>query len=157
MSAKTKFCVLPGQEPVRVAKLDGRVVVIGETPREIPEDMQGDAIAKGARTESDLKALKKSLTASTQAEDEAAAAQKLLDDAAAAEKLAEAQKQADAMSGTREEQIIKAVKQVIAAANPIDCLTTGAPKVEAVEGILGFDITADERNVAFEEASKPQE
>ena len=53
MSANTKFCVLPGQEPVRVAKTDGRVVVIGETPREIPEDMQGDAISKGARTAAD--------------------------------------------------------------------------------------------------------
>lgn len=157
MSANTKFCVLPGQEPVRVAKLDGRVVMIGETPREIPEDMHGDAIAKGARTEADLKALKKSLTADAMADNEKALAEKEAAEKAAAEKLAAEKAEADAMSGTREEQIIKATMAVIAKADPDECIGNGAPKVPVLEAILGFDITADERNDAFAEVSKPQE
>lgn len=57
MSA-TKFCVVPGREPVRLASLDGHVIVIGETPREIPEQFELEAKAAGCLTESELNSIK---------------------------------------------------------------------------------------------------
>lgn len=133
-----KFCVLPGQEPVRIAKTDGRVVIIGEELRDIPEDMVNDAFAKGAISEERLASIKKSL----------------LGDGGA-----KAKDEGGGSGGGKEltpeertEAIKNAVLQVVTEANPEDFTGAGnnkKPKVEPIEKILGFDITATERDTAF--------
>lgn len=49
----------------------------------------------------------------------------------------------------RREAIRHAVAFVIEGGNEDDLMTTGAPKVRAVEQIVEFDITSDERDEAF--------
>ena len=61
----TKYCVLPGREPVRLASTDGHIIIIGETPRPIPEQFILDAKAKGCLTEDEVKALAMTLAVTT--------------------------------------------------------------------------------------------
>lgn len=50
---------------------------------------------------------------------------------------------------SREERILVATREILAAGG--EGLTAeGKPKVEAVEDLLGFDISAEERDAAFE-------
>ncbi len=50
----------------------------------------------------------------------------------------------------RNDKIIFAVKDILDAAGPGELNQDGSPKVEAVEEILEFDITAEERDQAWE-------
>jgi hypothetical protein len=56
----SKYCVLPGHTPVRLTSIDGPVVIIGEEPRDIPEQFILQARAAGCLTELELEALKTS-------------------------------------------------------------------------------------------------
>ncbi len=50
----------------------------------------------------------------------------------------------------REEKIIFAVKDILEACGPGELNQDGSPKVEVIEEILGFDITAEERDLAWD-------
>lgn len=55
-----KYCVLPGNETVRLTS-DGHIILIGETPRTIPERFVTQAKAAGCLTEAELNQLKAKL------------------------------------------------------------------------------------------------
>lgn len=57
----SKYCTLPGQEPVRLTSLDGTVIIIGDTLRDIPEQFVLKAKAAGCLTEEELEGLKRRL------------------------------------------------------------------------------------------------
>jgi len=154
-----KYCVLPGQEPVRLASLSGHVVIIGEEPREIPEMFHAEARAAGCMSDDELELLKKRLLGG----------------------LTDGQQQsltggssggspAPAPSGTddsfppppggdqqtndidRAEKIKAAVIELINAGNPNDFTGNGSPKVESLKEKLGFEVTGPERDAAYEAA-----
>ena len=54
----------------------------------------------------------------------------------------------------RAENIKAAVKMILESGNQEKLIASGAPDVRALEGILGFDISADERNAAYEIVKK---
>ena len=51
----------------------------------------------------------------------------------------------------REEAILNATRLVREAGDPDNLIASGAPKVPVLEQILGYDITAEERDVAWVE------
>ena len=55
------------------------------------------------------------------------------------------------ISPIRQEAILDAIRLVIEAGDESALTTTGFPKVPALEEILGFNITAEERDVAWVE------
>lgn len=56
-----KYCVIPGCHPVRLASTDGNVIIIGETPRPIPDSFILQAKAAGCLSEVELEAITKRL------------------------------------------------------------------------------------------------
>lgn len=125
-----KYSVLPGQADVRIARTDGRCCIIGEEPREIPEDMERDAIAAGAFTAEQIDNLKARLNG---------------------DKVEEVETKEDT---SRTEAIHAATVTLINAGNPVDFTSQGKPRKEALELILGFEITGVERDTAFAEVGK---
>ena len=53
----------------------------------------------------------------------------------------------------RAAEILAAVRIVLELKDPSKLIASGAPKVEVLEELLGFDITSDERDIAFEQIS----
>lgn len=138
-----KYCVLPGQTPVRLTTTDGgHTCIIGETPREIPSTFELDALAKGCVTQTMMEALAIRLQASPAGADETEA-QRLEAERLEAERLA-----AESNDVNRANQIKAASIEIINAGNPAD-LTNGKPKVEVLTAKLGYDVTGAERDVAF--------
>lgn len=140
MAKETKFCVLPGQDPVRIAKTDGRVVLIGEEPRTVPADLHAAAIGHGAVTEETLADLGRRLSGANQKTAEAVEAKG---------------KQVSADSEARIEQIKLATIEVLNAGNPDDLTAHRKPKIEVLEDLSGLtDIAGHERDAAFEALQK---
>ena len=129
-----KFCILPGQTTIRIAKTDGRVVLIGEEPRSIPEDLEKDALGLGAYTESQVADIKERLLSDSQARDEA-------------------ENRQDELKDKRAEEIRQAIVLLVNEGDP-EKFTGKKPKVGAIEALTGFDVTADERDAIFDEISQ---
>lgn len=132
MFTKEKYCVLPGQEPIRLASTSGHVTFISETPAVIPSEFEGEALGRGACTEDRLNELKAKLAAP--ASTPAGGQQGLpLSE--------EDQKKAAAIQ--------TAIVELIAGAKADDFDKAGKPTVEALKAKLGFAVTAAERDAAL--------
>ena len=129
MVSKEKYSVLPGQAPVRLASIDGgHTIIIGETPRQIPEQFEREAIANGCFSETMLAGLQARFQGPIGSDDEG--------------KKDEGDDDAD-----RFEKIRAAVIEIINAGNPTD-LTGGKPKVDILSAKVGFEVTGAERDAA---------
>ena len=127
MFTKEKYCVLPGQAPIRLASTSGHVVIVDETPSVLPIEFEREALGKGACTESRMNELRAALLGSGQ--------QSLLEPSAEEKKKAE--------------EIQKAIVELIAGAKPEDFDKAGKPTVEALKAKLGYAVTAAERDAAL--------
>lgn len=128
MFTKEKYCVLPGQEPIRLASTSGHVTFVGETPAVIPTEFEREALSRGACTEERLNELKSKLSA-------AAGGQQGLP-------LSEEDQKKAAVIQT-------AIVELIAGAKVEDFDKAGKPTVEALKAKLGFAVTAAERDAAL--------
>lgn len=131
MFTKEKYCVLPGQEPIRLASTSGHVTFVGETPTVIPTEFEREALGRGACTEERLNELKAKLAAATPAAGGQAALPLSEED----------QKKAAAIQ--------TAIVELIAGAKADDFDKSGKPTVEALKAKLGFAVTAAERDAAL--------
>ncbi len=149
-----KYSVLPGQEPLRLASIDGHVIIIGETARLIPKQFENEAKGKGAVTEAQLQALADRLGTPVQVPSP--------DPTVIVPASPSPSDQPD-LTGTftpsgppdpkRAEQIRLAVIDMLNAANPSDIDgRNGKPKIDILRNRLGFEITVEERDAAFEAA-----
>lgn len=137
-----KYCVLPGQEPVRIAKKDGRVIIIGKDLREIPEDLVKDALGKGAISEDSLNDLKQRLagdagTVKTETGLPVTDVQGITG-------------QTDEQGDGRVDAINAAVAQIVNEGDPVNFTAGNKPKVDAIQAITGFEVTSQERDAAFD-------
>jgi hypothetical protein len=124
-----KYCVLPGQEPVQLITTEGgHACIIGETPREIPEMFEAEAVRKGCFTETMVKALQERLKNGSSPEGSGA----------------------PEFDAERAAQIKSAAIEIINAGNPAD-LSSGKPKVAALAALVGFEVSAAERDAALAE------
>jgi hypothetical protein len=147
----SKYCVLPGQEPVRLASLSGHVILIGENPRDIPEEFLGDARAAGCLSEEELEGLKLRLLGGTKVPPASIADPPQTSPT-------NLEKDEDSFpsppgslesDSDRAEKIKAAVIELINAGNPNDFTGNGVPKVEALKEKLGFEVSAPERDSAY--------
>lgn len=128
-----KYCTLPGAAPIRIARTDGRCIIIGETPRLVPEDMVRDAIAKGAFSEEQLAGLAARLTG-------------VIPESP--------QEPVVVLDSDRFDAIKSAVIVLVNEGNPTSFTAQGKPRKEILEASLGFEITGKERDEAFAEVGK---
>ncbi len=139
-----KYCVLPGQEPVRLSSLSGHIVIIGETPRTIPAEFEQEARSKGCFTETQLEDLTRRLAPSdTQAQ--------------AADLLALAAKDNAAntdANAQRLDKIKQAVIEILNNGDPKLIDKKGRPELKAVAEKVGFDVTQTEVDSAYDAAIK---
>lgn len=165
----TKFCILPGQEPITLStEHGGHGCRIGEEPRTVPLFFHQEAIAKGAYTESQFADLQSRLSGGTAPVGHPGGA--LGSGPGLPAGMTSSQPplmhtDADdddfpSPPGTpmppadpqRSEQIKAAVIELLNTGNPHDFTNSGAPKVEALKDKLGFEVTGPERDAAYEAA-----
>lgn len=158
---ETKFCTLPGQEPITLStEHGGHGCRIGDTPRTVPLFFHQEAIAKGAYTEGQIIALTARLTGAETPEVMGAPvntpptpplgfSQDSDDDGFAPPPPHPAP---PAATSERTEQIKAAIIELLNTGNPTDFTSTGTPKVEALKDKLGFEVTGPERDAAYEAA-----
>ncbi len=171
-NADTKFCTLPGQEPITLStEHGGHGCRIGDTPRTVPLFFHQEAIAKGAYTEEQVLDLQTRLAGSAgtaPADPDPATNPELppVQPEQAPLKLTVIDSEDDgftdppktpypgpsAPTSERSEQIKSAIIDLINTGNPADFTSTGTPKVEALKDRLGFEVTGPERDAAYEAA-----
>ncbi len=159
-NAETKFCTLPGQEPITLStEHGGHGCRIGDTPRTVPLFFHQEAIAKGAYTEEQIVDLKARLSGAETPETP------LVPDAttpAVPPTLQDSDNDGfappppnpapPAATSERTKQIKAAIIDLMNTGNPTDFTSTGTPKVEALKDKLGFEVTGPERDAAYEAA-----
>lgn len=155
----TKFCTLPGQEPITLSTVHGgHGCRIGDTPRTIPLFFHQEAIAKGAYTEKQIVDLTARLSGTGLPEnpvvpvDATPPAPLALLDSEDDGFAPPASPLSPAAAGERKEQIKAAVIDLLNTGNPADFTSSGTPKVESLKDKLGFDVTGPERDAAYEAA-----
>lgn len=170
----SKYCILPGQEPVRLDSLDGHIIIIGEELRDVPEQFVLKARAAGCLTEEELHNLKQRLLGSSDRAHDVppegsgnktvppAGSQGIAPGAPQINLLMDADDDGFApppsrpappeAPGERMELIKAAVIELMNAGNASDFTGNGTPKVEALKDRLGFEVTAAERDTAYEAA-----
>jgi hypothetical protein len=137
-----KYCVLPGQVPVRLSSTQGgHTVIIGEIPREIPEIFVREALSKGCYTESQVNEIKGKLVSS---QDAPPADPPLVPPA-------DPSVQADPEKAAK---ILAATIEILNVGNPDDLTTTGKPKADVISDLCGFEVTGKERDEAFAQAKE---
>jgi hypothetical protein len=158
---ETKFCTLPGQEPISLStEHGGHGCRIGDTPRTVPLFFHQEAIARGAYTEEQIIDLKSRLAgvetpgapliqADTPATPPLTLLQDSDDDGFALKSPTPA---SPAATSERTEQIKAAIIDLLNTGNPSDFTSTGTPKVEVLKEKLGFEVTGPERDAAYEAA-----
>lgn len=162
---ETKFCTLPGQEPIVLSTVHGgHGCRITDIARTIPLFFHQEAISKGAYTENQIEELTARLAASAApvggSEDKAAGnaaassanSQQPAPAAPSADTTPPAPPAPPAADAERLEKIKAAVIELINAGNPNDFTSSGSPKVEALKDKLGFEVTGVERDAAYEAA-----
>lgn len=161
---ETKFCTLPGQEPITLStEYGGHGCRIADTPRTIPLFFHQEAVAKGAYTEEQIIDLKSRLTGVETPEAPSAQVgtapapavppQTLLQDSDNDGFAPPPPSPAPpAATSERTEQIKAAIIDLLNTGNPTDFTSTGTPKVEALKDKLGFEVTGPERDAAYEAA-----
>ena len=133
MVSNEKYSVLPGQTPVRLSSTEGgHTIIIGETPRTIPEQFEREAIANGCFSESMLAGLQSRLQGPIGGKSEEGGKDDEDDG-----------KDDD----ERFEKIRAAAIEIINAGNPAD-LTSGKPRIDVLAAKLGFEVTGAERDAA---------
>lgn len=159
-----RYCTLPGQTPVRLTSLDGNIIIIGEDLRDIPEQFILDARAAGCLTEDELATLKARLLEAGEGQTFGAPVTGTLIDFPGVGLVTTPTLPGDSTNngftqapGTtvvtdRATQIKDAVAELINVGNAADFTSAGVPKVEILQEKLGFNITAAERDTAFEAA-----
>lgn len=160
----TKYCTLPGQTPVRLDSTDGHIIIIGETPRPIPEQFVLKAKAAGCLTEDELAALTLRLQGkpaqpvghlTDKSENQSTLLKNLdshSDNFPDPPGSGSGKPAGSTGSDERAEQILAAVIELLNSGNSADLTSTGAPKVEALKDKLGFEVTAPERDAAYDAA-----
>lgn len=158
---ETKFCTLPGQEPILLStEHGGHSCRISDTPRTVPLFFHQEAVARGAYTEEQIVDLKARLSGVEtpgdtliQTDTPATPPLQLLqdsdDDGFALKSPTPAP---PAATSERTEQIKVAIIDLLNTGNPSDFTSTGTPKVEALKEKLGFEVTGPERDAAYEAA-----
>jgi len=157
---ETKFCTLPGQEPISLStEHGGHGCRIGDTPRTVPLFFHQEAIARGAYTEEQIIDLKGRLAGV-----ETPGAPLIQPGTPATPPLILLDSDNDgfappppcpappAATSERAEQIKAAIIDLLNTGNPSDFTSTGTPKVEALKEKLGFEVTGPERDTAYEAA-----
>lgn len=156
---ETKFCTLPGQEPITLStEHGGHGCRIGDTPRTVPLFFHQEAIAKGAYTEEQIIDLTARLSGV-----ETPGAPLVQIGSPATPPLTLSQDSDNdgfapppphpappAATSERTEQIKAAIIDLLNTGNPSDFTSTGTPKVEALKDKLGFEVTGPERDAAYE-------
>ena len=157
---ETKFCTLPGQEPITLStEYGGHGCRIADTPRTIPLFFHQEAIAKGAYTEEQIADLKSRLAGVETPEvplippTTPPVVPPTLQDSDNDGFAPPPPKPAPpAATSERTEQIKAAIIDLLNTGNPTDFTSTGTPKVEALKDKLGFEVTGPERDAAYEAA-----
>jgi hypothetical protein len=151
-----KYCVLPGQQPVRLASTTGHVIIVGETPRDIPTLFIEEARGKGCYTEKEVADIKSRIMG------EASPGQKTDSDSQQGEfgaLMGQGQQgslstpdagKAGEEADPRVEAIKNATIEILNIGNPEELTSGNKPKVEALEAKLSYQISAQERDAAFE-------
>lgn len=153
-----KFCVIPGQSPVRLDSTDGHIIIIGETPREIPEQFVSRAKAAGCLTEGELADLAQRLaggpavTATPVSTQSPPSSSSTIDESDWPDPPPASPTVEATSDGERAEKIKAAVIEILNSGNTSELTDSGAPRVEALQDKLGFNVTASERDAAFEAA-----
>lgn len=143
-----KYCVLPGQEPVRLASTTGHVVLVGEIPREIPDIFVQEAKGKGCYTEEEVAAITSRLRGESFEPAQTGGTDPIQSPAGG--EAGAGQPGNGSEPNERLEAIKTATIELLNTGTP-ELFTTGnKPKVEELAKILGFEVTAQERDVAFE-------
>lgn len=169
-NADTKFCTLPGQEPITLStEHGGHGCRIGDTPRTVPLFFHQEAIAKGAYTEDQVLDLRSRLTdsaGSIHADSDPVINTELpsVQPQQVPSKLTVVDSDDDGFpmppknpasvtaNSERTEQIKAAIIDLMNTGNPTDFTSTGTPKVEALKDRLGFEVTGPERDAGYEAA-----
>ena len=150
-----KYCVLPGQTPVRLASLSSQIVIVGEVPRTIPLEFEQEARGKGCFTEAQVEGLVKRLAPAAPATEpeigaEPGAEQNPdiasatdLSALAAADKMVE-----DDATAKRLVKINQAVIEIMNLGDTKLFDKKGKPELMAVAERLGFEVTAKELDAA---------
>ncbi len=157
-NANTRFCTLPGQEPIVLSTVHGgHGCRIADTPRTVPIFFHQEAISKGAYTEEQIVDLKTRLAGVVapgtpivqvgtpltpplvlQDSDDDGFAPSPQDPAP------------PAATSERTEQIKVAIIDLLNTGNPSDFTSSGTPKVEVLKEKLGFEVTGTERDSAYD-------
>jgi hypothetical protein len=159
-TAETKFCTLPGQEPITLStEYGGHGCRIGDTPRTVPLFFHHEAVAKGAYTEEQIADLKARLSGvetpgalSTQVDPSNPPLTLLQDSDNDGFAPPPPNPAPPAATSEKIEQIKAAIIDLLNTGNPSDFTSTGTPKVEALKEKLGFEVTGPERDAAYEAA-----
>lgn len=158
---ETKFCTLPGQEPILLStEHGGHSCRISDTPRTVPLFFHQEAVARGAYTEEQIIDLKARLSGTVQPEAPPVQAGSpadpplplLQDSDNDGFALPPPNPAPPAVTSERTEQIKAAIIDLLNTGNPSDFTSTGTPKVEALKEKLGFEVTGPERDAAYEAA-----
>ena len=141
--SKQKYCVLPDQRLIKLSTtLGGHTILITEKPEYIPAVFEQDALGKGAVTEMMLNRIKESL-----GDDESP-------DTPTPTTLPSSTPGME--TSVRFEKIKAALLPILLAGKPEDFTTQGIPQVgsaasgKGLGGACGFDVTASERDAAYE-------
>jgi len=151
--AKDKYCVLPGQKPVRIASISGHVVIIGEEPREIPDIFVHEARAAGCHTEANIADLKSRLFegGAVQGNSSQDASLGTGQGQLSLTGQVEGGKGPDKSEAEKKFEEIKAATiEILNTGNPDDMTGNGKPKVETLESKLGYQVSGPERDAAFD-------
>jgi len=143
-----KYCVLPGQEPVRLASTAGHVVIVGETPREIPDIFIQEAKGKGCYTEEEVAAITSRLRGESSKSIQSGVDGQ--DQSHVSGETGERQSNNDSEPDERFAAIKNATIELLNTGIPEFFTTGNKPKVEELAKVLGFEVTAQERDAAFE-------
>lgn len=156
-----KYCVLPGQEPVRLASTTGHVIIVGETPRKILPLFIEEARGKGCYTEKEVKGIKSRIleeasNANTQTGNnpQQGGFAGVMGQSGQGSLQGNLLTQDEGIGGEDADPKMEAIKtaiiEILNINNPDDMTTGNKPKVEALETKLGYQISAQERDAAFE-------
>lgn len=143
MGMKTqKLCILPGQEPIRLATTrGGHSILIGEEPVAVPDIFVREARGRGAISELELNNLKKRLKGEPVAKGEPPSP-------------SDPGESLSSLDDSAMEAVMAAVVQIVNRGDTAEIDALGRPSVEAVAAITGFEVSGEERDLAFERVTR---